>query len=520
MPWMVLAAFCLYVVWPLFTPGFIPTHDGEYHLIRFWQFHAMLSSGHLFPRWAPDLNGGYGLPLFLFHYPFPNYIGAFWHSIGFSLADSVKLTLGIGYVMMAVFCYAWLCRLFVRKAAVLGALSCMFVPYWFVDLYVRGSVGEMLAIAWVFFVLWSIESSRGLFIAVGIGLLITTHNIMALLFFPLLSLYALLKNPGHWKALGLGVGLAAYFWIPAIFERAYMTGVNTVNYADYFPQLYELLIPSWGTGFKTSETSGNMMSVQIGIIPILIGMMSTALMAKRAKSSGLGKYELFWAIAVCLSVYMMLPASNFVWQGILLLPFVQYPWRFLSVIGVATAFFAASVASRFFTLSVFFVIAGMILTASYVRPVTYPERPDSYYLSRTNFTQGTSSLGDAFRTQWQKDVVKTPSVPARIILGDAQVIRAENNGGRIVAAVSARTKSTVRLGSVYYPGWQVFVDGKKTTIDSEYGYIDVCLEPGGHDIDAQFRQTPLRKASDILSVFSCMSIVCLFFKKRTALSRT
>ncbi|MEK7073761.1 MAG: hypothetical protein AAB960_00340, partial [Patescibacteria group bacterium] len=60
---------------PLFGSRFIPTHDGEYHIIRFWQFFTGLASGQWFPRWAPDLNNGLGIPLFTFNYPFPSYIG-------------------------------------------------------------------------------------------------------------------------------------------------------------------------------------------------------------------------------------------------------------------------------------------------------------------------------------------------------------------------------------------------------------------------------------------------------------
>lgn len=45
-------------VFPLLHSGLPPTHDGKYHVIRFYEFYKNLASGVLYPRWAPDLNNG------------------------------------------------------------------------------------------------------------------------------------------------------------------------------------------------------------------------------------------------------------------------------------------------------------------------------------------------------------------------------------------------------------------------------------------------------------------------------
>ena len=153
----------LYAVLPLFGKNYIPTHDGEYHIIRFWQFAKMLSSGYVFPRWAPDLNSGYGIPLFMFHYPFPNYIGALFHLFGISFVDSFKLELAFGYLMAVFACFLWLSRLFRLFAAFVGTVIFSVIPYWFVDIYVRGSVGEVWAIAWFFVALVALERKSFLF---------------------------------------------------------------------------------------------------------------------------------------------------------------------------------------------------------------------------------------------------------------------------------------------------------------------------------------------------------------------
>ena len=231
----------LYAVLPLFGKNYIPTHDGEYHIIRFWQFAKMLSSGYVFPRWAPDLNSGYGIPLFMFHYPFPNYIGALFHLFGISFVDSFKLELAFGYLMAVFACFLWLSRLFRLFAAFVGTVIFSVIPYWFVDIYVRGSVGEVWAIAWFFVALVALERKSFLFISLGTAFLILSHNIMAILLVPTLVLYALIRNRQALWGVGTGIMLSSYFWIPAIFEQKYMVGLNSVDYRDHFPLLFQLL---------------------------------------------------------------------------------------------------------------------------------------------------------------------------------------------------------------------------------------------------------------------------------------
>ncbi|HYK09059.1 MAG TPA: hypothetical protein VEW42_06190, partial [Candidatus Eisenbacteria bacterium] len=96
-------AMALLATWPLFHAGLMPTHDGEYHLIRFYEFDKILREGILYPRWAPDLLYGYGIPLFTYIYPLPNYVASFLHLFGASFLDSVKLNMAAATFSGAIF---------------------------------------------------------------------------------------------------------------------------------------------------------------------------------------------------------------------------------------------------------------------------------------------------------------------------------------------------------------------------------------------------------------------------------
>ena len=90
---VVVLFFAFLASFALLHPGLPPTHDGEYHVVRFYEFYKSLSSGNFYPRWAHDFNNGYGIPLFNFVYPLPNYIAAFFHFFGVSFIDSFKLNI-------------------------------------------------------------------------------------------------------------------------------------------------------------------------------------------------------------------------------------------------------------------------------------------------------------------------------------------------------------------------------------------------------------------------------------------
>src|SRR4029079_11396276 len=92
----------------LFHSGLPLTHDGMDHVARIANFYQSLSEGNIIPRWAANLNWGYGHPILEFLYPLPSYLASFFHFIGFSLVGSTKIVFGIGIVLSLVSMYLWL----------------------------------------------------------------------------------------------------------------------------------------------------------------------------------------------------------------------------------------------------------------------------------------------------------------------------------------------------------------------------------------------------------------------------
>ena len=62
----------------LFKSGLPLTHDGQDHVARIANFYRSLIEGNLVPRWAGNLNWGYGHPILMFLYPLPSYLASFF----------------------------------------------------------------------------------------------------------------------------------------------------------------------------------------------------------------------------------------------------------------------------------------------------------------------------------------------------------------------------------------------------------------------------------------------------------
>ncbi|MFZ2025212.1 MAG: hypothetical protein WAV51_02950 [Microgenomates group bacterium] len=509
---LVVLVLGVVAILPFLGNRFLPTHDGEYHIIRFMEFYRMLSQGYLFPRWAPTINSGYGLPLFQFMYPFPNYMAALFHVFGVEFVTAFKYTSAFAYLSALVFCFLWLKTKWSQKSASFGTIAAAFVPYWFVELYVRGSIGEIWAITFLFLGFFSIEKRSGFLLTLAACLLLLSHNGLSIIFLPILGLYVLYRLSAKWLAcLVLGIGLSAWFWLPAVAESHYMVGLNTVSVIDHFASIPELLIPSWGTEFSGVGSSGNKMSLQIGAAVLLwVGY----IIFRLKKASTKQKRELFVVIGImAVSIYLVLPSSVWIWQHVPVLPYLQYPWRLLVLMIPFTAWASAFTTeqSKKLWIPILLVCCSVLFAFPYTRGAQYESRNDAYYASRSNFTDGTSSMGNSLSTIW------TPWKETKSL-----TIATDTEGNPIIVdgpnekyldrqyTVSLGSDTVIRFHILYFPGWTAYVDGVSTPIDYQsQGTIDVRVPKGTHIVRLVMQETLIRTLADAVSVASLVIFAIL-----------
>ena len=521
-------------VLPLIHSGLPPTHDGEYHIIRFFEFEKAIQHGDLYPRWAMDLNNGYGLPLFNYVYPFPNYIAVIFHSFGFSFISAFKLNLILATLLGSLFFYYWLRDYWGNIGGLVAAVSYSYAPYRFVDMYVRGSVGEVWVLAFIPAFLWSISrsiknksSNYAIISGIFFAAIIFSHNILAMMFFIFSLSYGLLLviQSNNWKrsikyiiySFGVAVSLSAIFWFPALIETSYVRGLEIYSVRDNFPELYQLLIPSWGTGFSGGYI-GNQMSFQIGIMP-LIGVLILVFygfLFRRLKNNWV--IVLFFTFWFAIIVFFMLRSSVFLWEAVPLLHYFQFPWRFLSLTMVCTSFINGSII-LFLPEKIRYLSAGIIIcltiftTLNYTKPAYYHNRTDSYYLSRSNFIDGTNSPGDLFNTRWMGKVAKT-NHDIRFLGGDGRITVIDERNSRRIYNVDSFSGGEVVASLAYFPGWTVFQDGvNKASSVTKEGLLTFKVDKGKHVIEVVFLDTIVRQIAKTWSITIAIVLFILLYRK-------
>lgn len=528
LPIIIVVSFGIIAGFSLLHKGLPPTHDGEYHIVRFFLFDEAIRDGNLYPRWAAHLNNGFGVPLFNFVYPLSNYIAFFFHLFGISFIDSFKLEMFIATIIGGIFFYLWTKEFWGKVGAVVSSIFYTFSPYHFVDIYIRGSVGEVWAIAFFPAFLWAYtkfaKSKRKVFLifsSIFLALIIFSHNILALMFFTFSLSYVVLligmEKDKRYLMLNtlclilLGLGLSAIFWLPAIYETKYVTGLQIFDVSAHFPDLYQLLIPSWGSGFSGTGLK-DVLSFQIGLANLLGVFLSLMVVFWKKKRNNESIYTIFFLVWFAFTFYLMLDISLPVWKTIPFMNYFQFPWRLLSLEILFASFLAGSVFSLginrrikiFFAISLIFLT--FILGIGYAKPAYYHYRDDDYYISRSNFIDGTNSPGNVFNTIWFNKNLKKQNEKIIIEKGrlESSVIKPTNHA----YLVSIISESSVTVNITYFPSWTVFIDGQKiVTRQDANGLITFLVPKGSHLIEVKFKDTPIRTVANFMFLASFFFIL-------------
>lgn len=527
--------FSFLSIYSLSSPGLPPTHDGEYHVMRMHKFYKVLGEGTIYPRWAPDFNNGFGIPLFNYVYPLPNYVASFFHLLGFSFIESFKLNMAVASLIGSVFFFLWCRKYWGDLGGLVSSVFYTFSPYHFLDIYVRGSVGEVWSLALFPGLLWSFSSfcetgQKRLFLSsvILLLLLIMSHNILALVFFCFFLSYAIIlilntKNKKFYLSRLVlitifGLSLSSPFWLPALYETKYVVGLNISSPIQHFPELYKLIYSSWGYGFSGQDGAGQM-SFQIGIANVIAVLGGILLLFISRK-----KEIIFFLLSFAFFLYLITPFSSWLWNAVPFSSFIQFPWRLLSVLILISSFLAGGLVDKsLFKNKIMQLVAAIFLIAlSFGFGIRYAKAPfhhirnDNYYFTKSNFTDGTNSPGNAFNTIWfDKSLKKTRS--KLVSRGDKTQIKIiESKSSLIKATMSASSPGKILANIAYFPGWKVYLNGRESKIRvSDKGLFEFDVPRGDSLIEIKFQDTGIRRLSTFLSLTSIVLLLGLFMKGKS-----
>ncbi|OGK30429.1 hypothetical protein A3F29_00285 [Candidatus Roizmanbacteria bacterium RIFCSPHIGHO2_12_FULL_33_9] len=486
----------------LFHSGFFLSDDGNWMVIRFSAFYEALRGGQFPVRFLPRLNNGYGYPVSDFLYPFFMYIGTPIKALGFSFVDTIKIIFWGSLIGSFIFTYLWLKKLFDQIPSLIGALAYTIFPYHLWDIYKRGSIGEALAFSIVPFILWFMEKRNLPLSSIGYGLLILSHNTLALLFLPVLFIYNLISYNKFDKvsflnsitALILGLGLSVFFWFPAFYDRQFTVFSQTK-------------ISDFSRYFITEENLS-----LYGFIFIFVILVSLYLLLNK-----INKKVLFFLAIVLISFFFTISKSKIIWEYSFFPQLVQFPFRFISVSVLSSsfliAFFINQLRGKPLFIWTFIVLVLISISAwGYLFPKNYQYFPDSFY--STN--QDTTTVKNEYMPKWVKGYLKSYDKKTEIIKGDGEIKDMKVSGTNISFEAILNRESLIQINSVYFPGWKVSEKGEdKEILYEQNGLIRFDLPTGSHSIKASFGETKVRLISDFISAFSLFFLLFIFIRKKT-----
>ncbi len=547
---------------PMFRAGMPNTADGLLHLYRSALWRWAWNDGVIWPRWHTLLYHGYGYPVFDLIVPFPYIATSLLNFLIPSLIASFKAFIFIGCLNYALGMYFWARRHLSPAGAFLAAIAYTFATYRFRELFVQGNYPQFFAWSMFPWVMLSFESlsdapTRWRFFAsvASYSILLLTHNISAMLFTPFLIAYMLwyLASHGVWRnawavaaAFVGAVGIAAGFWIPAMVESRYtMVRVLTKGFFDvseHFLTVGEMLSRSPLQDYRAANPP---MPFNIGVIHLFLavtGLFSILTVALRSRGDFLSKlwkdYRVFSAIAVVVSLFMMLPVSSEVWKVVPFIAFAEFPTR---LYGEAFLFSSLLVGASITWLGILFkdekkevlatalfaaigalALVGSVAVYQFPRQFIRLEVTPSAFLSyETAFNApGTTSASEflsipAEKAPKEPAISKTmvrnafyhpPSgVYGKVIRWKAQSIEIEYTSDRDIR---------VDVAQFYFPGWVVSLDGRmiEASRDPRNGLVRVRLPSGRHMLALRMANTPIRKAAGAEALLAFLAVVILGLK--------
>jgi hypothetical protein len=537
--WAVIGALAALVLWPAVRTGqWAYTHEKARYALLFEQFRSAVQRGHIYPRWLPDLYGGYGYPNFCFYQP-----GFFYAALPFSALATrppVWLYATLWTILSVAGAGAYLlARQVARRlratpetataTGLFGAALFLLTPYLWVDLYVRGDLSELMALCltpWPLFALLRLADrlARGLpalgtvlLAGASLAAIVFSHPMVAMFALPTFAMLAVaLGGTGAWRqlypraalALGMGLLISSVYWYPLATLRS-QVGMDRATQGFYEAQKHivypwQLLSNAWGFG-GSAPGDKDEMSFQLGLVHVVLA--TAGLVLGRKEKAIRVAYGLYLALAL-----MMTAVGLPLWKHVDLFKLVQFPWRLLAVTAVLPVLCAAGLAAAAKRLSDRTYAAGLVLLlvvgAVWHREQFRIEKPIDLghwaqeqrregvrsrminYSAENEFLPRTAPLRSGLRPRGNNEpiLMQAPPAPATPLPDDDEFV--------IHRRIQASAPTVITLNQLHFPGWRVEVDGVPLSgnelrhgVDGE-GRMTVALPPGVFTLRAAYDGPP------------------------------
>jgi hypothetical protein len=556
-PLFLLFLLALPALQPLLSAGFTCGFDNYFHLWRAVEIGELLRGGILYSRWAPHMAYGYGYPLFLFQSPLSAYLAAIFNLAGLPWGLALNSTFALSLLLSGWAMWLLGRELWGEKGAFVSAVAYLYAPYHAYVLFNRGSLSESLA--WIFppLILWGLrrwqlaQERRGLVAAVfGLIAMMLSHDATTYAFIPLFIAWIIIHLPLTPRpslltlrssllpaliALTLGLTGSAFFWLPAWLERGHIHFDRVANtwpfrYFDNFLPLAQLFaLPRNANPLLLNDWPERGLGLLLLVTAVLGYLVALRLKQNRPLA-------LLLALALAGYTFLTLPQARFIWD--LLPPLAAFtPWRFLAPASLAAAVLTGALVSnwlsRQYLLTTLMLLLIAVLTVSHwgwFYPDHCPVPDDTSAAGIVHYELSTATVGTTAKQELLPTSVRRLAKPETLPLvwherlnpldpaAEVQLIQGSSRLLRDEMILEAAAPTTLQYRLLYFPGWQVLVDGTAVPVtpsDPE-GWLQFEIPAGRHTLTIRFAETPAWLLADWLSVLAVVATITLALPGKAA----
>ena len=271
----------------------------------------------------------------------------------------------------------------------------------------------------------------------------------------------------------------------------------------------------------------------LGVAQWVFGLLGIVMLGLR--KTAVSTRLLFFAIALFVLLFLMLPASTFVWEGLSFMPFFQFPWRLLGATaamlavlgGVGVSSLVALLQNSNYQQVVRWLPAGavgmtLILALPLSQPAPWKPFGDVHTLRMSLIEQSGRWLGTTSTADYLPVTVDvTPKRKREVVQGildgvpldrvnriakpeNAEIVGEEVTPLHFRYQISTPKQFRLRLYLFDFPGWVAMVDGEpvETELARPDGFIIVKVPEGEHVVDVQFKNTVARNTAVSITLIS------------------
>lgn len=536
----------LLVVLPFFWYGTASGHDFEFHAASWFDVASQWKQGVVYPRWTAWTNHGFGEPRFIFYPPLSWLLGAAL-TVLFPGSAVPVLFIVLVQTSAGLSAYFLLRNLTTQRASVLGAAFYAINPNALLMIYIRSDFAEQLACAFFPLLLLAalrisgfLDESRPprrsvVFFAVlfaAVWLSNAPAAVIASYSMALLFAWAAVSRRS-WRplvrgivSLTFGLALAAFYIVPAAYEQRW------VNIGE---ALSSGLLPSQNflfTAIDDPEHTWFNWIASICAISLILLLALAAFASRRFASRSNSTRNRSLAAGLLLlgaaATFLTLRISSPFWTYLPKLRFVQFPWRWMSIIAlIAACFLAFAMERRFGWLWFVTILILSVPLARFQVQNTWwdsdemPTMRDA--LDTGHGFDGTDEydpLGDD-HADLPTDSPLVALLPSGSSGGSVGVSQADvkvQHWTTMQKLMRVNTPVAVRvaLRVLNYPAWRVTVNGNPISPErlDDFNQMVVPVGKGVSEIRVRFTRTPDRTLGDVVSLGAALLAVLLLWNPR------